>query len=107
VTSLEENHYYPFGLTMAGMQDPQLGVWNQVDPLADIARRWRPYNYAADDPIRLVDPDGMSSPPAHANLVRDKKEIRFLFSYDCISKISVKSFSVTTDLVSAIRKNCS
>ncbi|MFX1707201.1 DUF6443 domain-containing protein [Chitinophaga sp. CC14] len=91
---LEETHYYPFGLTMAGISskalknpylknnfnyngieqtdeiglnqydayfrtlDPQIGRWNQMDPVAQKYPGISPYNSNFNNPVSFADPFG-------------------------------------------------
>lgn len=94
----EEEHYYPFGLSMAGisdqalafgknnnykfngkeqqhkefsdgsglelydfgarMYDNQTGRWNMIDSKSEAYPGWSPYNFALNNPLKYVDPNG-------------------------------------------------
>ncbi|NCI45797.1 RHS repeat-associated core domain-containing protein [Sediminibacterium soli] len=134
---LEETHYYPFGLTMAGisskaarklenrrkfnnsselenkefadgsglelydavhrMYDSQIGRFNGIDALADVAMAKTPYGFAGNNPISVNDPLGLEE----NKVVGKTKEGELIYGNDDPNAV-VSSVTVTSSKKRAI-----
>ena len=54
----DETGYSYFG---ARYYDPNISIWLSVDPLSDKYPGHSPYTYALNNPVKIIDPNGMST----------------------------------------------
>jgi RHS repeat-associated protein len=63
----------------ARMQNPQLGRWFNIDPLAYKMPNWSPYCYTFDNPINFIDKDGREpgnpDPPTKTTVLQKMKVV--------------------------------
>jgi RHS repeat-associated protein len=124
---IEETHYYPFGLAMAGisskaagrlenrygfnggeeqnaefsdgsglewvdlnarMYDPQLGRFFNPDPMAEYMRRWSPYAFGFNNPLRYNDPTGLN--PGDSTYYLENGKPKMFYHEEVFVKIVLK-----------------
>lgn len=91
---LQETGMYDYG---ARFYMPDLGRWGVIDEKSEKYRKWSPYNYVINNPIKYIDPDGRDIVNINGGVKFTGNDAQIVFKamqqqYNSTGSVSVNKF---------------